>query len=64
VVERMKVQKAVRVLDSQGLPRAPVDDITLKDCTFEGVTEKSIIQYTNKVNLEGVRVNGKVVRDL
>ncbi len=28
VVERMRVAKAGRVLDSQGLPKAPVDDIT------------------------------------
>ena len=32
VVERLNVRNAIRVLDSQGLPKAPVSDITLRDC--------------------------------
>jgi len=64
VVERLRVKNAVRVLDSQGLPGAPVNDITLKDCEFGGVTQPSIVKYTRTVNLEGVRVNGKVVKSL
>ena len=64
VVERMRVKKSARVLDSQGLPRAPVDDITLRDCSFEGVTHKSIIKYTSRVTLERVRVNGRAVKEI
>jgi polygalacturonase len=64
VVERLRVKKAVRVLDSQGLPRAPVNDITMKDCEFSGVTQPSIVKYTRAVNLDGVRVNDKVVASL
>ena len=64
VIERLRVKKAVRVLDSQGLPRAPVDDITLRDCEFGGVTQPSIVKYTRAVKLEGVRVNDKVVQSL
>ena len=64
VVERLRVKNAVRVLDSQGLPKAPVNDITLRDCSFDGVTQPSIIKYTRSVNLEQVRVNDKVVRQL
>lgn len=62
VVERLRVKHAVRVLDSQGLPKAPVGDLTLRDCEFEGVTRPSIVQHTRAVNLERVRVNGRVVR--
>jgi hypothetical protein len=64
VVERLKVKNAVRVLDSQGLPRAPVEDITLKDCEFGGVTQPSIVKYTKSVKLEKVRVNQKLVQEL
>src|SRR5262245_50518034 len=64
VVERLKVKNAVRVLDSQGLPQAPVNDLTLRDCEFNGVTQPSIIKYTRTVNLEKVRVNAKLVRQL
>ena len=64
VVERLRVKKAVRVLDSQGLPQAPVSDITLKDCEFQGVTQPSVIRFTREVRLEKVRVNDKLVQEL
>ncbi len=61
---RLRASKATRVLDSQGLPGAPVTDITLKDCSFDGVTQSSVIRHTERVALANVRVNGKVVRTL
>jgi polygalacturonase len=64
VVERLRVKHAVRVLDSQGLPHAPVGNLTLRDCEFGGVTLPSIVKHTNAVNLENVRVNGKRVQEL
>ena len=64
VVERLKVKNAVRVLDSQGLPQAPVNDLTLRDCEFNGVTKPSIIRHTREVKLEKVRVNEKLVQEL
>ncbi|HEU5135085.1 MAG TPA: glycoside hydrolase family 28 protein [Steroidobacteraceae bacterium] len=64
VVERLRVKNAIRVLDSQGLPKAPVNDITLRDCSFNGVTQPSIVRHTRAVNLEKVWVNDKLVRKL
>jgi polygalacturonase len=64
VVERLRVAKALRVLDSQGLPQAPVDDLTLRDCQFDGVTQPSIVKHTRAVNLENVRINGAVAHAL
>jgi polygalacturonase len=64
VVERLRVKNAVRVLDSQGLPQAPVNDVTLRDCSFDGVTQPSIIKYTRTVNLQKVRVNQELVSKL
>jgi polygalacturonase len=64
VVERLRVKQAVRVLDSQGLPQAPVDDITIRDCEFGGVTQPSIIRHTREVRLVKVRVNGELVHEL
>lgn len=64
VVERLHVKKALRVLDSQGLPQAPVNDLTLRDCSFEGVTQPSIVRYTKSLTLDGVRVNGERVQEL
>lgn len=64
VIERLAVRNAVRVLDSQGLPGAPVGDLTLRDCSFDGVTEPSIIRNTRQVRLERIRVNGRPVDSL
>jgi len=63
-ITRLRAGKATRVLDSQGLPGAPVTDITLTDCSFDGVTEPSVIRHTERVALSNVRVNGKVVSSL
>jgi polygalacturonase len=64
VVERLRVKSAVRVLDSQGLPQAPVSDITIRDSEFAGVTQPSIIEHTREVKLENVRVNQRLVQSL
>lgn len=64
VVERLTADHALRVLDSQGLPGAPVSDILLRDCRFDGVTEASIVTYTDGLRLENVRVNGQQIDKL
>jgi polygalacturonase len=64
VIERLRVKNAVRVLDSQGLPQAPVNDITIRDSEFGGVTQPSIIRHTREVRLDKVRVNDKLVQEL
>lgn len=63
-IERLHAKNALRVIDSQGLPGAPVTDITLKDCSFEGVTQPSVIRHTERLTLENVKVNGKQVQAL
>ncbi|KQU49802.1 glycoside hydrolase [Sphingomonas sp. Leaf339] len=64
VVERLRVANAIRVLDCQGLPQAPVGRLTLRDCRFDGVHEPSIVTRINKLTLENVRVNGRTVDHL
>ena len=64
VIERMTVAQAKCVLDSRGLPKAPVGDITLRDCRFDGVTAPSIIRHTGRVRLDHVMVNGRRVATL
>ncbi len=63
-IERLRASQALRVLDSQGLRTAPVSDITLRGCTFEGVTETSIVTDTQGLRLDKVRVNGRSVSTL
>lgn len=64
VVEKLRVKNAVRVLDSQGLPGAPVTGIRFKDCSFDGVSQPSIVRHTEGLALENVRVNGALVSHL
>ena len=64
VVERLQAAHAKRVLDSQGLPGAPVRDLRLSDCRFDGVTDPSIVRFTEDVVLDRVLVNGRPVRSL
>ncbi len=63
-VERMHTAHALRVIDSQGLPGAPIGDIALSDCNFDGVAQPSIVRITERLTLDRVRVNGRSVTTL
>lgn len=63
-IERLHTSGASRVIDSQGLPNAPVTDVTLRDSSFDGVHDASIVRYTERLRLERVRVNGKEIQSL
>ncbi len=63
-VERMRTRGAAQVLDLQGLAKAPVADIVLSDCRFDGVTRPSVVTHTRGLRLEQVRVNGRRVAAL
>lgn len=58
-IERVTARKAVRVIDIQGLPHAPVRNVTLRDCRFDGVTEADIVKHASGIRLTNVYVNGK-----
>jgi len=64
VVERLRVANAVRVLDAQGLPQAPVGRLTLSDCRFDGVRQPSIVERVTALDLHDVYVNGRHVTAL
>jgi polygalacturonase len=64
VIQRLKVQQAQRVLDSQGLPGAPIGMLRLKDCAFNGVTDGSVLKHSPEITLDRVVVNGKMVATL
>jgi polygalacturonase len=63
-VEHMHVEEAGRVLDIQGLPGAPVRNITLRDCSFNGVRQKSIVTFTEGLTLRNLFVNGQSVTSI
>jgi polygalacturonase len=63
-IERMRARAAAQVVDLQGLSGAPLRDIVLRDCHFEGVTKPSVIAHTTRLRLERVTVNGRSVATL
>jgi polygalacturonase len=64
IIERLHARHAVMVLDSQGLPAAPIGKIALRDCYFGGVTRPSKIADTDGVLLDRILVNGARVAAL
>jgi len=51
--------KADSVLYLRGFPNAPVRDVSLVDCDFEGVAGPSRVEHVDGLSLRNVRVNGK-----
>jgi polygalacturonase len=63
-VEGLRSGKSKLALDVQGLTRGPIINLRLTDCSFDNVSEGSIVKNVQGMTLENVRVNGKVVTEL
>ena len=63
-IERVTATRAGRALDVQGLPGAPIERLTIRDCRFDGVTRPSIVADTRGLVLSGNNVNGAPVASL
>jgi hypothetical protein len=44
----------------KGYPRAPVSNIRVTDCVFDGVESPDVLQGVQNLVLSNVRVNGRV----
>lgn len=63
-IERMRARGAAQVVDLHGLAHAPIENIHLSDCRFEGVTRPSLITHVTGLRLDRVEVNGRQVTAL
>lgn len=63
-VINMKSQKSRYALDLQGFQDAPIENVSLTDCEFNGVEEGNAIANVNGLKLNNVRINGKLVESL
>ena len=63
-VTNLKSGKSEYAVDLQGFANAPVENVTLTNCEFNGVAKGSIVKNVNNLELKNVRVNGKVVEKL
>jgi polygalacturonase len=64
VVNGLKSGKSKHALDVQGFKNAPIRDLRLDNCTFDNVAEASIVKNVEGLNLQNVRVNGRLVERL
>lgn len=63
-VRNMKSQKSQYALDLQGFENAPLENVSLADCEFDGVEKGSIVKNVKGLTLQNVRINGKQVESL
>lgn len=63
-VTNVKSEKSKYAVDLQGLPNAPVENVTLTDCQFNGVEQGSVVKNVDGLKLHNVRVNGEEMKRL
>jgi polygalacturonase len=64
VVDGLVCTTTNRALDLQGLDKAPIYDVTIKNADFGTTKNKSIIKNVKGLKLSNVKVAGKVTNDL
>ena len=64
VVENLTCTKGNRAVDLQGFEKAPIYDVTMRNCSFGTVEKPSIVKNVRGMKLENVKINGKVVNNL
>jgi polygalacturonase len=62
-VRNVSGRKSKFVLYLRGYERAPITDIRLVDCTFDGVTSADVVEHVERLQLTNVRVNGAIRGD-
>jgi polygalacturonase len=63
-VRNMNSGKSQYAVDLQGFKDAPVENVSLTDCEFNGVEKSSIVANVQNLTLKNVRINGKLVEKL
>jgi hypothetical protein len=64
VFENLTCTKGNRAVDLQGLDNAPIYDVVMKNCTFGTIDNPSIAKNVKGLELENVKIGGKIVDSL
>ncbi len=63
VIENLTCEKVLqKPLYLQGFARAPMSNITLKNCHFKHTGQTSIVSHVNNISLDNVSIDGKIVQ--
>jgi polygalacturonase len=63
-VQKLTSGKSDYGVDIQGLDKAPVYDISIKDSSFDKVAKGNIVKNVQGIKLDNVRFNGAAISDL
>lgn len=63
-VTDMRVRQVPRALDLRGFPQDPIQNLTLTDCAFSGVTQANVIENVSGARWRNVTINGRPLRQL
>lgn len=61
-VRNLKTQKAEYALYLRGFKNAPIDNVTIEDCEFNGVAKPDVVENVTGLKMRNVRVNGKLAQ--
>ena len=62
--ENITSGKSEYVMDAQGFANAPIENITIKNSTFDNVAKGIMAANLKGEKLENVRVNGKLIKNI
>ena len=63
-VDNLKSGKSKFGVDIQGLDAGPVENVSIKNSTFDNVADGNVVKNLKGVKLDNVRFNGKIVSEL
>jgi polygalacturonase len=63
-VDNLKSGKSKFGVDIQGLDAAPVFDVSIRNSTFDNVSDGNIVKNLKGVTLSNVKLNGSVINEL
>ena len=63
-VRNVRSQKSKYALYLRGFERAPITDIRLENCVFNGVAKPNVLEHVQNLAMRNVRINGKPVADI
>ncbi|MGH9530251.1 MAG: glycoside hydrolase family 28 protein, partial [Terriglobales bacterium] len=60
-IRNLKIQKARYALYLRGFKDAPIQNVRIVDCDFNGVAKPDVIENVNGLSLQDVKENGKLI---
>jgi len=63
-VQKVTSQKSRYAVDMPGFPNAPIENVSISDCEFNGFEKGTVVANVNDFRLKNVRINGKLAESL